>query len=76
VLCDAATAIFFASWILTRHVFFGLVIWSAYNAPALIPYGWIPEDKYWFTKQVYVVFVSLLVALQVRVPSAFCGRAC
>jgi hypothetical protein len=64
--CDIATATFLVFWILTRHVLFGGVMWSAYHAPALIPYAWIPEQKYWFTQQVYIVFVALLVVLQVR----------
>jgi acyl-CoA-dependent ceramide synthase len=65
-LCDCAFGIFLVSWGLTRQVFFGMVVWSSYKAPALMPYKWIPEQGYWFTHQVYIAFVSLLVSLLVR----------
>lgn len=64
-LCDAAFVVFLLSWLVARHVFFILIIISTWYGPSLAPFAWIPEKGYWFTKQVHMVFVILLVSLQV-----------
>lgn len=54
------------SWIITRHILFGIVIYSAYNdAPLLIPFTWAPERGHYLTRDAYIVFVGLMVVLQV-----------
>jgi hypothetical protein len=63
--CDAAFGVFMVSWFVTRHGLFGAVLVSVYKAPAHIPFDWQPEREYWFTKQVWSVFVALLGSLQV-----------
>ncbi|KAF8591576.1 longevity assurance proteins LAG1/LAC1 [Ramaria rubella] len=63
---------FALSWIITRHVLFGIVIYSAYNvAPLLIPFTWAPERGHYLTRDAYLAFVGLMVALQV----ILCGWA-
>lgn len=67
---DIAASITFGfyaiSWIITRHVLFIIVIYSAYkDAPRLIPLVWEPEIGHYFTRNVQIGFVCLLVALQV-----------
>lgn len=67
VACDITFGIFLISWVATRHILFIKVIISAYSdAPRLIPFDWIPERGYYLTHDVYVIFVSLLVSLEVR----------
>lgn len=66
-ICDATFTLFLLSWLVTRHVFFALIIYSLYQAPSrqLLPFDWIPAKGYFFTQPVYMVFCSLLVTLQV-----------
>jgi very-long-chain ceramide synthase len=64
--CDVAFVFWMVSWFVTRHVLFCKVIASAYwVAPTQIEFGWWPERSYWLTKEVHMVFVSLLVILEV-----------
>ena len=62
------TFVFYAlSWIMTRHILFIIVIYSAYkDAPRLIPFMWAPERGHYLTRDAYIAFVGLMVALQVN----------
>jgi len=64
-LCDIAFGAFLTSWAVTRHALFGMVIWSTYKSPIIIPFDWRPEDGYWWSRQVWQGFVALLVSLQI-----------
>jgi acyl-CoA-dependent ceramide synthase len=65
-LSDGAFCVFVVSWLITRHVLFGIVIYSAYHvAPRLIPFTWAPERGHYLTRDAYIAFVGLMVALQV-----------
>ena len=65
-LCDTVFGIFLVSWLMTRHILFGLVIWSAYyDAATLLPFTWEPERGHFLNGDWYGVFLALLVALQV-----------
>ncbi|KLO18101.1 longevity assurance proteins LAG1/LAC1 [Schizopora paradoxa] len=65
-LCDIMFGVFLLSWLITRHILFILVIVSTFvDVPKVLPYAWIPEEGVWFTRQVYIAFVSMLVSLQV-----------
>jgi len=58
--------IFAASWVVTRHILFSFVIYSAYkDAPRLIPFLWAPESGHYLTRNAYIWFIALMVALQV-----------
>ncbi|KAF8529203.1 longevity assurance proteins LAG1/LAC1 [Hysterangium stoloniferum] len=58
-------SIFAISWIITRHILFGIVIYSCYHdAPQLIPFDWAPERGHYLTRDAYIAFVCLMVALQ------------
>lgn len=57
--------IFAVSWVVTRHILFSFVIYSAYDrAPRLIPFTWAPERGHYLTRKAYVGFIALMVALQ------------
>ncbi|GAA5974835.1 hypothetical protein JCM21900_003295, partial [Sporobolomyces salmonicolor] len=65
-LSDATFAVFLVSWIVTRHVIFGMIIWRLVaEAPTVIELKWQPDEGYFFDRTVQVCFVLLLVALQV-----------
>ncbi|KAM0756321.1 longevity assurance proteins LAG1/LAC1 [Meredithblackwellia eburnea MCA 4105] len=64
-MADATFVVFMLSWILTRLVIFGRIIWAiVFELGPLLPYGWRPRDGYFFNFQVHVGFTVLLLALQ------------
>jgi acyl-CoA-dependent ceramide synthase len=66
-LCDATFVWFLLSWLVTRHVLFNFVIWSVYaHLPRSIAFAWDPERANYFTKEMWIGFFSMLLALQVR----------
>ncbi|KAH8923766.1 LAG1-domain-containing protein, partial [Atractiella rhizophila] len=65
-LCDAFFAIFAVSWVLTRHVLYGRLLYSAViEAKQRIPYEWDPARAYFFNSSVHRIFSGLLIFLQV-----------
>lgn len=66
-LCDITFTWFLVSWLVTRHLFFGLVVikstWK--DLPRLVPYEWAPERNHYFTHSAYIMYISSLCALQV-----------
>ncbi|GAA5894518.1 hypothetical protein JCM5296_005118 [Sporobolomyces johnsonii] len=65
-LSDATFAVFLVSWIATRHVIFGMIIWRLIaEAPTVIELKWQSDEGYFFDRTAQVCFVLLLVALQV-----------
>ena len=66
VTSDGAFCVFVVSWLITCHILFGIVIYSAYHvAPQLIPFTWALEKGHYLTHDAYIAFVGLMVALQV-----------
>ena len=66
-LCDCAFVLFMVSWLVTRHILFIWVIYSAYSESyKYMPFDWDPAREYYFTKEVYTAFIAMLVALQVN----------
>ncbi|OLL25802.1 Sphingosine N-acyltransferase lag1 isoform B [Neolecta irregularis DAH-3] len=64
-LCDVCFGLFTASWVLTRHIIFGRIIYSAiFHAARHLPYQWAPDKGIYFTSQVHIGFICLLVGLQ------------
>ncbi|RKO98465.1 hypothetical protein CXG81DRAFT_28705 [Caulochytrium protostelioides] len=63
---DVLFGMFAVSWILTRHVFFGAIIWSVYNAPSVIPlpHVWDTSVGRFYSWNVYYGFMGLLLTLQ------------
>ena len=71
--CDIAFVWWMLSWFVTRHVLFCKVIASTYwDLPIQIELGWWPERGHWITREVHIVFVSLLVILEVSTVSGAC----
>lgn len=66
--CDVTFVWWLFSWVVTRH---GLFCWAiastAWDGPKEIEFGWFPERKHWFTKDVHRIFVYLLVTLEVSI---------
>ncbi|KAM0792107.1 hypothetical protein ACM66B_004811 [Microbotryomycetes sp. NB124-2] len=62
---DACFAIFLVVWILTRHVIFGIILWSVYfEVLQVMPYTWKPQQGFFFNRAVHYGFAALLTALQ------------
>lgn len=65
---DAMLAFYVVSWIATRHVLFGMLLWSvAFELPTILPYGWRPSEGYFNSFYSHKGFVALLTALQILV---------
>ncbi|GAA5932820.1 uncharacterized protein JCM15063_002214 [Sporobolomyces koalae] len=63
---DATFAFFLVSWIATRHVVYGIILWSVlFEAPVVLEYDWRVREGYFFSKPAHAVFCVLLAALQV-----------
>ncbi|GAA5958078.1 hypothetical protein JCM3765_002801 [Sporobolomyces pararoseus] len=63
---DTTFALFLVSWIATRHVIYGMILWSViFEAPKILPYDWRATEGYFFSRGVHVSFSVLLCALQV-----------
>ena len=66
-LCDITFTFFLVSWFVTRHVLYIFVIVSTYyDCPRFIPFGWTPERDRYLSKFAWIMFVTLLCALQVN----------
>ena len=64
-LCDILFGIFLISWIITRHYFYGLIIYSALTEPQqFIELKWAPHEGHYLSKEVQQFFLALLLALQ------------
>lgn len=64
--CDVAFVFFLLSWFMTRHVLFIYVLKSTYyDLPRVVSFDWKPEQGYRFVYSTYVIFNSLLFALQI-----------
>ena len=75
VTSDGAFCVFVVSWLITHHILFVIVIYSAYHiAPWLIPFTWALEKGHYLTHDMYIAFVGLMVALQVSL--AMDARLC
>jgi very-long-chain ceramide synthase len=65
-LCDFTFGCFLLSWLLTRHVAFIRVIWSAiFDVPKVLPFVWDPETGSYLTYGSLMMFILCLLALQV-----------
>ncbi len=64
-ICDATFVVFLLSWLVTRHVLFVLVIIATWKAQYTIPRIRDPSRGFVMTKESYLTFFGMLVALQV-----------
>lgn len=70
IACDMTFVLFLVSWLITRHVLFIFAIVSTYtDCPRLIPFEWSVERGRYLSKPAWIVFCTLLSALQVRYQS-------
>ncbi|KAF9263459.1 longevity assurance proteins LAG1/LAC1 [Marasmius fiardii PR-910] len=66
IYCDATFVWWLISWVVTRHLLFAIVIWSAmFDGPRLHPWKWDPASGYYFSKGAWGMFISCLLALEV-----------
>ncbi len=66
-LCDLTFVCFMISWFITRHVLFIIAINSTYvDIPKYVPAVYDPANGYYMTKGVWIAFLSMLIALEVR----------
>lgn len=67
-LCDIAFTWFLLSWFFTRHVGFIIITISAiWDAPKFMTFAWEPEKEYYYSYQMHMTCVGLLIILQVSV---------
>ncbi|KAJ3506046.1 hypothetical protein NLJ89_g7092 [Agrocybe chaxingu] len=66
LLCDLTFGFFMVSWFVTRHILFLIVIISTiFEAPNHIEFKWSPEERYYTTRNNFIGFNIMLLALQV-----------
>jgi very-long-chain ceramide synthase len=64
-LCDVTFVWFLLSWFVTRHVLYNFVIYSVYaDLPKLVKVDWASEQHV-MSKEMWISFCSMLLALQV-----------
>ncbi|KAI0026964.1 longevity assurance proteins LAG1/LAC1 [Vararia minispora EC-137] len=64
--CDIAFVVFMLTWLYTRHYLFILVILSTYlQAPKAIAFDWQPERGHYFTSEVHIGFLALMIPLEI-----------
>ncbi|GAA5861753.1 hypothetical protein JCM8547_000724 [Rhodosporidiobolus lusitaniae] len=62
---DCTFAVFLVSWIATRHVIFGRILWAVLTEPqTVLEYAYRPQDGYFFSRNVQLAFALLIGALQ------------
>ena len=67
LFCDTIFGLFMATWLVTRHILFTLVIVSIYaDVPKYCQFKWDPANGYYVTNNVYIGFLVLMGLLQVR----------
>ncbi|KDN40447.1 LAG1-domain-containing protein [Tilletiaria anomala UBC 951] len=65
-ICDIGFGLFLVSWVITRHVLYNILLWSAaVESRRFIVQTWIPEQGWFYTDRFILFMVSLLCALQV-----------
>ncbi|KAF9439164.1 sphingosine N-acyltransferase lag1 [Entomortierella beljakovae] len=61
---DKGFVFFVVTWILSRHVFYGVIVWSTFSSdPYLAQMGWDPSNGQFLTLNVLRGFQVLLVSL-------------
>lgn len=64
--CDITFTVFMVSWVITRHIIFGKIIWSIYvDLPNDIPWVWDPSQGSFACTSYWIAFIVLLLFLQV-----------
>jgi len=63
-VADVGFVVFVVTWIYTRHIWFGQIIWSTYKeAPQFASMVWNPSNGLYFTPAVWKGFLLLLCGL-------------
>ncbi|KAG0202837.1 sphingosine N-acyltransferase lag1 [Mortierella sp. GBA30] len=63
-LADVGFVVFVFTWVLSRHYYYGLIIWSSFvEAPKYANMDWDPSKGMYFTPRVLNGFLFLLCAL-------------
>ncbi|KAI9294024.1 longevity-assurance protein [Neoconidiobolus thromboides FSU 785] len=67
LICDITFTIFFISWIASRHIGFGMVMWSIMFDPEKVNPNekWDPKNGIFYTSNTRRFFLVLLTALQI-----------
>jgi len=64
-ICDILFGIFMISWLITRHYFYGYIIYSTWTeSQQYLEFKWSPEEEYFFTKNIQSFFLILFSILQ------------
>ncbi|KAG9296534.1 hypothetical protein G9A89_015126 [Geosiphon pyriformis] len=64
-MCDILFGVFMVSWVITRHYFYGYIIYSTWVQPGqYIETKWSYEEEHYFTQGVQWFFLALFLSLQ------------
>ncbi|CAH1761661.1 8709_t:CDS:2 [Entrophospora sp. SA101] len=71
--CDTIFGFFMISWLITRHYFYGYVIYSTWvESTQYLELKWSPDEEYFFNKNTKSMFLFLFIALQAIIIFWFC----
>ncbi|RPD66723.1 longevity assurance proteins LAG1/LAC1 [Lentinus tigrinus ALCF2SS1-7] len=65
MLCDVTFVVFLLSWLVTRHFLFILAIKATWESKYAVPRVWDPSRGHFMTKEIYIAFLAMLIALQI-----------
>ncbi|CAB4384562.1 longevity assurance proteins LAG1/LAC1 [Rhizophagus irregularis] len=64
-LCDVVFGFFMISWVVTRHFFFGYIIYSTmFESTQFVELKWDPEEEHFYSRKTQIFFVTLFLLLQ------------
>ncbi|KAF9922761.1 sphingosine N-acyltransferase lag1 [Mortierella alpina] len=64
-VCDAFFGLFVASWVITRHYLFPVIIMSLYNKPQqFLDMAWDPDNSKFLTVNVQNILLALMLGLE------------
>src|SRR5947207_9173203 len=67
-VCDIVFGFFMLSWVVTRHYFYGYIIYSTWvEIPQYIEFKWAPEEEYYFTENAHRGYLILFLLLQMLI---------
>nr|CAG8574936.1 10515_t:CDS:2 [Entrophospora candida] len=71
--CDTIFGFFMISWLITRHYFYGYVIYSTWvESTQYLELKWSPDEEYFFNKNTKSMFLFFFIALQAIIIFWFC----
>jgi very-long-chain ceramide synthase len=68
MISNIVFGIFALTWVVTRHGISWYIIYSSwFESSQFLEFKWVPEEEYFFTKNVLIYYLILFLSLQVLV---------